>query len=114
MYLLLSVNLELLTVLYSRLSFFSLTIGDHVVIGDGSVVEASVIGSGVLIGKNCVIGKRCILKDNCWIKDNTVLAPDTVVAPFSVYGGCPGRLVDELPECAPEMIRSIAQSRYYQ
>jgi len=76
------------------------------------VIEASVIGTGVRIGKGCVIGKRCVIKDCCVIKDFTVLPPDTVVAPFSIYEGCPGRLVGELAEATPEMNKSLAQSRY--
>jgi dynactin-5 len=78
------------------------------------VVEASVIGSGVRIGKGCVVGKRCVIKDCVLIRDGTVLAPDTVVAPFSIFEGCPGRLVGELPESTPELHKSLAQALYYE
>ena len=96
------------------LAFFSLTIGDYVVIEDDCVIEASVIGSNVFIGKGSVIGKRCVIKDCCYIRENTVLPPDSVVAPFSVFAGCPGRFVEETVESMPAMMRSIAQERYFE
>jgi len=92
---------------------FPMVVGDHVFIGEGSVVEATVIGSKVVVGRNCVIGKRCVVKDCVWIKDGTVLAPDTVVAPFSVYEGLPGKLVEELPPSAPDMIQNFIISRLH-
>lgn len=95
-------------------AFFSLSIGDNVIIEEDCVVEASVIGSHVHIGKGCVIGKRCVIKDCVLIKDGTVLAPETVVAPFSIYAGVPGVLVDEMPESTPTLQASIARSRYFE
>lgn len=92
--------------------FFSLSIGDHVFIDRDCVVEASAVGSGVIIGRGCVVSKRCVIKDCVHLRPGTVLPPDTVVAPFSVYAGCPGQLVAELPECAPAMIRAIVHARY--
>jgi len=41
--------------LFYRVAFFPLHIGDNVFIGEGSVVSAAVIGSYVYIGKNVII-----------------------------------------------------------
>ena len=93
-------------------AFFPLQIGDHVFVGEGSVVNAAQMGSYVYIGRNCVVGRRCVLKDACALLDDTVLAPETIVPPFSVFGGSPGRLVAELPECTPELMSELTRSYY--
>lgn len=41
--------------LFERLAFFPLYIGDHVFIGEGAVVSAASVGSYVYIGKNAVV-----------------------------------------------------------
>ncbi|XP_018648213.1 putative dynactin subunit P25 [Schistosoma mansoni] len=94
-------------------AFFPLHIGDNVFIEEDSIVNAAQIGSYVHIGKNCVIGRRCVLKDACSLRDNTVLPPETVVPPFSIYGGSPGRLIGELPECTPDLMVDLTHGFYY-
>ncbi|KAK4472575.1 hypothetical protein MN116_003815 [Schistosoma mekongi] len=93
-------------------AFFPLHIGDNVFIEDDSIVNAAQIGSYVHIGKNCVIGRRCVLKDACALRDNTVLPPETVVPPFSIYGGSPGGLIGELPECTPDLMVDLTHGFY--
>eukprot|EP00053_Salpingoeca_punica_P004697 m.50435 g.50435 ORF g.50435 m.50435 type:complete len:190 (+) comp12905_c0_seq3:43-612(+) len=93
-------------------TFLPITIGDFVTIEEGCVISAAQIGQHVHIGKNCIIGRRCILKDCCKIEDNTVLPPDTVVPPFTVYGGSPGRMLGELPECTKDIHRDLAKNYY--
>ncbi|VDD78240.1 unnamed protein product [Mesocestoides corti] len=93
-------------------AFFPLHIGDHVFVGEDSVINAAQIGSYVHIGKNCVVSRRCVLKDACALLDNTVLAAETIVPPFSVFGGSPGRVVAELPECTPELMTELTRSYY--
>jgi len=80
--------------------FSSLKIGNHTRIGSACVIEAAAIGASVFIGDGCVLSKRVIVKDCCWIEPNTVLSQDTVIPPFSIVGGCPGRIIGELPESA--------------
>jgi len=75
-------------------------------------VNAASVGSYVYIGANCVIGRRCILKDCCYIEDGTVLAPETVVPCFARFGGSPGRLVQELPECTPDLMIDFTRDFY--
>nr|VZI48949.1 unnamed protein product [Spirometra erinaceieuropaei] len=93
-------------------AFFPLHIGDHVFIGEDSIINAAQIGSYVHIGKNCVVSRRCVLKDACALLDNTVLAAETVVPPFTVFGGSPGRVVAELPECTPDLMCDLTRSFY--
>eukprot|EP00929_Paragymnodinium_shiwhaense_P079719 TRINITY_DN41554_c0_g1_i1.p1 TRINITY_DN41554_c0_g1~~TRINITY_DN41554_c0_g1_i1.p1 ORF type:complete len:241 (+),score=32.45 TRINITY_DN41554_c0_g1_i1:112-834(+) len=80
------------------LAFFPMTIGDYVTIGARSVISAAQLGSCIDIGEDCVISKRCVLKENSVILPGTVLPPDTVVPPLTIFGGCPGRYVGDLPE----------------
>ncbi|KAI9365447.1 trimeric LpxA-like protein [Zopfochytrium polystomum] len=94
-------------------SYYPMKIGDHVHIGEETIVEAASIGSYVIIGKNCVIGRFAIIKDCCRILDNTVIPPNTVVPSFSVYGGNPGLLVDELPECTQDVFEGYTKD-YFQ
>ena len=47
-----------------------------------------------------------------WEKDGTVLAPDTVVPPFAMFGGSPGVLICELPECTPELFQEMATNAF--
>ncbi|KAJ3089701.1 hypothetical protein HK102_005715 [Quaeritorhiza haematococci] len=94
-------------------SYYPMKIGDHVHIGEDTIVEAATIGSFVQIGRNCVIGRFAIIKDCCRILDNTVIPPNTVVPSFSVYGGNPGKLVDELPECTQDLFENITKDFYY-
>ncbi|KAI8802633.1 dynactin, subunit p25 [Cladochytrium replicatum] len=94
-------------------SYYPMKIGDHVHIGEDSVVEAAQIGNYVMIGKNCVIGRFAVIKDCVRILDGTVIPPNAVVPSFSVYGGNPGRLVDQLPECAQEMFDAYTKDYYY-
>ena len=89
-----------------------LKIGDYVRIGERSEVEAASVGAMVQIGSDCKISPRCILRDCCCIEDGTVLAADTVVPPFSLFGGAPGVLVAELPECTPELFKEMAVSEF--
>ncbi|KAJ3064011.1 hypothetical protein HDU98_000235 [Podochytrium sp. JEL0797] len=93
-------------------SYYPMKIGDFCHIGEGSIVEAAQIGSHVTIGKNCVIGRFAVIKDCAQILDNTVIAPNCMVPSFSVYGGNPGRLVDELPECWMQMAEKSAMEYY--
>ena len=94
-------------------AFFPQTVGDNVCIGAGAVVEAAYVGTNVRIGADAVVGKRCILKDCCRVEAGTVLPPDSVVPPFSVVGGgVPGRIVEELPECAPAVFETAARENY--
>lgn len=93
-------------------AFFPLHIGDHVFVGEDSVINAAQIGSYVHIGKGCIVSRRCVLKDACAILDGTVLASETVVPPFTVFGGSPGRIVAELPECTPDMMIDLTRSFY--
>ncbi|KND02355.1 uncharacterized protein SPPG_02825 [Spizellomyces punctatus DAOM BR117] len=95
-------------------NYYPMKIGDHVVIGEDSVVEAAQIGSHVHIGKDCVIGRFVIIKDCCKILDGTVIPPNTVIPSFSVYGGNPGRLVDELPESTQELYEARTKQFYYE
>jgi dynactin-5 len=41
-----------------------------------------------------------------------VLAPDTVVPPFAMFGGSPGVLICELPECTPELFQEMATNAF--
>ena len=47
-------------------------------------------------GEDVIIGKRCIVKDCCLIKPDSVLADDTVVPPFTIWEGCPAKMVGKL------------------
>lgn len=47
-------------ILFYRVAFFPLHIGDHVFVGEDSVINAAQIGSYVHIGKNCVIVSEVI------------------------------------------------------
>ncbi len=49
------------------------------------------------------------MKDCCKIADGTILPPDTVVPPFTFFAGVPGRMVEELPECARDLHRDLAR-----
>ncbi|RQX72757.1 putative dynactin p25, partial [Toxoplasma gondii CAST] len=89
-----------------------LTVGDYVVVGRNSVVRAVAVGSCVEISVNCVVGNRCILKDFCRLLPGTVLPPDTVVPSFTVFGGNPGKMVDELPEGETVLMKLDAIQRY--
>ena len=61
----------------------------------------------------CVLqGPRCILRDCCCLQDGTVLAADTVVPPFAMFGGSPGVLICELPECTPELFQEKATNAF--
>ncbi|KAJ3237046.1 hypothetical protein HDU81_010049 [Chytriomyces hyalinus] len=93
-------------------SYYPMKIGDFVHIGENSIVEAASIGSHVQIGKNCVIGRFAIIKDCAQILDNTVIAPNCIIPSFSVYGGNPGLLVEELPECWPQVMEKEAKLYY--
>ncbi|KAJ3043323.1 hypothetical protein HDV00_005326 [Rhizophlyctis rosea] len=95
-------------------SYYPMKIGDHVVVGEDTIVEAATIGSYVHIGRNCVIGRFTVIKDCCRILDNTVIPPNSVVPSFSVYGGNPGTLVDELPECTQEVYEAQTKEFYYE
>ncbi|KAJ3156902.1 hypothetical protein HDU86_003437 [Geranomyces michiganensis] len=86
-----------------QFNYYLMKIADHVFIGEDSVIEAAQIGSYVHIGRNCVIGRFAIIKDCCRILDGAVVPPNAVVPSFSVYGGNPARLVDELPESIQEV-----------
>lgn len=57
-------------------------------------------------------GKRCILQDGCKILDDTVLPADTVVPPLTVFGGFPGVMCGELPDCWEEMQREATLTYY--
>ncbi|KAI8915434.1 dynactin subunit P25 [Powellomyces hirtus] len=94
-------------------NYYPMKIADHVVVGQDSVVEAAQIGSYVHIGKNCVIGRFAIIKDCCRILDGAVVPPNTVVPSFSVFGGNPARLVDELPESIQEVYETQTKEFYY-
>ncbi|KAJ3141921.1 hypothetical protein HK100_005317 [Physocladia obscura] len=96
----------------SIFSYYPIKIGDFVHIGEGSIVEAAQIGSYVQIGKNCVIGRFAIIKDCTKILDNTVIAPNCIVPSFSVYGGSPGALIEELPECWSQVMEKNAKIYY--
>ncbi|KAI8622618.1 dynactin subunit p25 [Chytriomyces sp. MP71] len=93
-------------------SYYPMKMGDYVHIGENSIVEAASIGSHVQIGKNCVVGRFAIIKDCVQILDNTVIAPNCVIPSFSVYGGSPGLLVDELPECWAQTMEKDAKLYY--
>ena len=94
-------------------AFFPQTVGDNVCVGAGAVIEAAYVGTNVRIGAGAVVGKRCIIKDCCKVEDGTVLPPDSVVPPFSVVGGgAPGRIIEELPECAPAVFETAARENY--
>ncbi|KAI9105714.1 dynactin, subunit p25 [Phlyctochytrium arcticum] len=94
-------------------NYFPMKIGDHCVVGEDSIVEAAQIGNHVEIGRNCVIGKFAIIKDCCKILDNTVIAPNSIIPSFSVYGGNPARLVDELPESTQTLCERQRKRHYY-
>eukprot|EP00927_Polykrikos_kofoidii_P016825 TRINITY_DN17629_c0_g1_i1.p1 TRINITY_DN17629_c0_g1~~TRINITY_DN17629_c0_g1_i1.p1 ORF type:complete len:228 (+),score=45.76 TRINITY_DN17629_c0_g1_i1:122-805(+) len=81
-----------------NLAFFPMSIGDHVTIGARTVIGAAQIGACVDIGEDCVISKRCVVKDCAVLLPGTVLPPDTIVPPLTVFGGCPGRYLGDLPE----------------
>ncbi|KAJ3016579.1 UNVERIFIED_CONTAM: hypothetical protein HDU68_012149 [Siphonaria sp. JEL0065] len=93
-------------------SYYPMKIGDFCHIGEGSIIEAAQIGSHVRIGKNCVIGRFAIVKDNAVILDNAVIAPNCIIPSFSVYGGNPGVLIEELPECWPTIMEKEAKQYY--
>ncbi|KAJ3194483.1 hypothetical protein HDU82_002451, partial [Entophlyctis luteolus] len=95
-------------------SYYPIKIGDFVHIGEDSVVEAANIGSYVEIGKNCIIGRFAIIKDCAKILDNAVIPPNCIIPSFSVYGGNPGTLIDELPECWPQLMEKQAKLFYSQ
>lgn len=46
------------------------------------------------------------------IEDNTVLGPETVVPPFTRYGGSPGLVVGDLPECTQDLMVDFTRSYY--
>ncbi|KAJ3536358.1 hypothetical protein NM688_g6849 [Phlebia brevispora] len=87
-------------------------IGDHVHIGANSIVEAAQIGNHVEIGKNCVIGKFTIIKDCARIADNTIVPPNTVIPALSLFGGSPGRFIEDLPESTQEIMEAMTKSHY--
>ena len=93
-------------------AFFPLQIGDHVFIGEGAVVNAAVVNSYVYIGKDAVVGRRCVLKDCCVIEEGAVVPPETVVPAFTRYAGSPAKKVDELPECAQDVMIDFTKSYY--
>ncbi|KAI8591763.1 putative dynactin Arp1 p25 subunit RO12 [Geranomyces variabilis] len=92
-----------------QFNYYPMKIADHVFIGEDSVIEAAQIGSYVHIGKNCIIGRFAIIKDCCRILDGTVIPPNAVIPSFSVYGGNPARLVDELPESIQEVYEQYSK-----
>lgn len=57
-------------------------------------------------------GRFTIIKDCAVILDNTVLAPGTVVPSMTVFGGSPGRVIQDLPESYPEIVEKAARDYY--
>ena len=57
-------------------------------------------------------GRSCVLRDACMIEDNTILPPDTIVPSFTRIGPSL-QLVEELPECTPDLMIDFTKS-YYQ
>ncbi|KAJ3009968.1 hypothetical protein HKX48_007649 [Thoreauomyces humboldtii] len=94
-------------------NYYPMKIADHVYIGEGAVVEAAQVGSYVHIGRDAVIGRFAVIKDCCRILDGAVVPPNTVVPSFSVYGGAPAKLVDELPESTQELFEAQTKDFYY-
>lgn len=52
------------------------------------------------------------MKDCCKILPGTVLAPDTTVPPFTVFGGNPGSIVEELSESYQEWQTQTCNNYY--
>jgi dynactin-5 len=75
-----------------------MSIGSYTRIGSHSVVEAASVGSSVVIGNHVKIGPRVLIKDCCHILDGTVVPPDTVIPPFSLVGGTPSKIIQDMPE----------------
>lgn len=69
-------------------------------VGEGAVIEAASIGSHVHVGAGVVIGRFVIIKDAVSILDGAVLPPGMVVPAFSIVGGRPARVLDDLPDAA--------------
>ncbi|KAI9787015.1 MAG: hypothetical protein M1816_007768 [Peltula sp. TS41687] len=79
-------------------SHYPLKMGDHVFVGEGAVIEAASIGSHVHVGAGVVMGRFVIVKDAVRILDGAVLPPSMVVPAFSVVGGNPARVVEDLQD----------------
>eukprot|EP01095_Lingulamoeba_sp_RSL-Kostka_P010196 TRINITY_DN362_c0_g1_i2.p1 TRINITY_DN362_c0_g1~~TRINITY_DN362_c0_g1_i2.p1 ORF type:complete len:177 (-),score=47.21 TRINITY_DN362_c0_g1_i2:186-716(-) len=95
------------------IAFFTLNIGNYVIIEEDAIVSAASIGSYVEIGKGAIIGKRCILKDCCKIADYAVVPDDTVVPPFCIVEGYPATINQEsLPECYQEIVTEKVEEFY--
>ena len=85
-------------------SYYPLKIGDHVFVGEGAVIEAASIGSHVHVGAGVVVGRFVIIKDAVRILDGAVLPAGMIVPAFSIVGGRPARVLDDLPDGALEAL----------
>lgn len=99
------VGKKALAVAWSRL-----TVGSHVVIGSDAVVEALAVGSFVRIGAGAILGRHCVVKDCTLVLPGAVVPPCMVVPPFAMVGGCPARVLGELPESAAEEHKLSAEA----
>lgn len=92
--------------------FSLLKVGSYTYIGPDSKIEAAIVGSCVYAGKNVCIGRFAIIKDCVVIEDGTVVPPFAVIPPFSRIAGTPARVVDRLPDSAPEVMELFARKYY--
>jgi dynactin-5 len=58
----------------------------------------------VNIGAGSVVGKFVIIKDCVKVLEGSVIPQGTVIPSFSIVGGRPARVIDEMPETGQEMM----------
>uniref|UniRef100_A0AC35TTU4 Dynactin subunit 5 n=1 Tax=Rhabditophanes sp. KR3021 TaxID=114890 RepID=A0AC35TTU4_9BILA len=79
------------------LMFFTIGIGENVIIEENCVIMAVYVGAFTHIGANAIIGRGAHIKECCQVLPNTIIPPNTSFPSFSIIGGNPGRVVGELP-----------------
>jgi len=79
-----------------QMTFYPITIRDHVFIGPNTHVSAISISSNVHIGANCVLSPFCAIKECCKILPNTVIPPHMIIPPGSVVAGRPAKIIGEV------------------
>jgi len=87
-------------------------IREYVHIGSDCIVQAASIGIWVVIGDGCVVGNYSVVKDGVQLYPGTVVPPGTNLPGMTRWAGNPAKMIAELPETTPELVKARAEAFY--